>query len=251
MRDEAVVSFTYHGVSARLGHHAKHRSVAHSACICLEVHLSIVTFAADLCRCEISDNPLHVHRQVVPHQLVEKGLVVDALDDELALADVLESLPAVSEIENLRLADLEHVNEQHDQTVVFVLHQEDPFEDAGGNMKWDMRAEAQSVDREAVHVLPDIEARAAPSFRIKRLVQCRHHFRDFLMELLDFGVFTLVLSQIVLAPVKIEHKLDQEVIDLDFALVEEFEEARDDVDVALVFQVHHRVRVVVGAHDPH
>ena len=88
-------------------------------------------------------------------------------------------------------------------------------------MDWNMRTEAQSIDCKAVHILPNIEAISAPAFLVQCLVESRDHLCDPLVELFDFGVFTLVLDQVVSTPIKVEHKLHQEVVDLPLVLSKE------------------------------
>ena len=116
-------------------------------------------------------------------------------------------------------------------------------------MKWDMGPEAQGVDRITVHVLPNVDTVPAPAFRVESLVERRYHFFNPLMKLFDLGVLALIFDKIVLPPIEVEHNLHQKVVDLHLTLIEELKQACYDVDVALVFQGHHWVGVVVGAND--
>ena len=77
--------------------------------------------------------------------------------------------------------------------MVFVVHEEDPFEHSGWNMNWNVRAEAHGINGETVHVLPDIEAGTAPSFFIKLSIELWDHFIYLLMELFNFRIHPLVV----------------------------------------------------------
>ena len=105
--------------------------------------------------------------------------------------------------------------------MVLILHQKYPFEHTRRNMDWDMRAETQGIDSEAVHVLPDIEAISAPTLLVESLIESGDHLCDPLVELFDLGVFTLVFDEVVRPPIKVEHKLHKEVVDLPLILPKE------------------------------
>ena len=103
-------------------------------------------------------------------QLIEKGLVFEAVDYEASLADILETVVAIWHIHNLLLTNFEHVDDQHDQAMIFIIHQDDPVEDFGAYMDRYVGAEAQRVHRVVIHVFPDVKAGTAPSLFLQLLV---------------------------------------------------------------------------------
>ena len=84
-----------------------------STCVFTEVHLcSIIIFIFFLFIIInlVFHYLLNMHGQVASHQFIKESLVVDALDNELALAYILESFSRVGEVEDLGFADLKHVD---------------------------------------------------------------------------------------------------------------------------------------------
>lgn len=102
--------------------------------------------------------------------------------------------------------------------MIFVVHEEDPFEHSSWYMNWNVRAEAHGINGEAVHVFPDVEAGTAPSFLIKLSIELWYHFIYLLMELFNFWINPFVVLEVVLSPVKFEHDFHEEVVDCDFIL---------------------------------
>ena len=108
--------------------------------------------------------------------------------------------------------------------MVLIVHEEDPLKDASGHVDGYVRAKAHRVYREAVHVLPDVETGAAPPILIKSLLQVRSKLSYPRVKLFDFWIFARIVTQVVLSPVKVKHELDQEVVHLNFALPEKFQQ---------------------------
>ena len=195
----------------------------------------------------ISHHILHMNGKIVPHQFIEKGLVVDAVDYELSLTDVLEAFMAASHLNDFALAYFEHVDEQDHETVILVIHENYPVKDSGRNMDRDVGTETHRENGVAVHVLPNVDDPSlAPAIFVEQIVQVGSDRWDAGVQLLDLGIVILIIVfEVVHSPVQVEHQLDQKVVHLLLTLPKVLQKTRDYVHEALVLESDHRVWIDV------